>query len=107
VSRADGTAPLGVSRPRRCESAVLDRFSPVASSLTTPWEDTRVRQLYSGLPATDFSGQVLAACPALLAVLPLKGVEWSDLGEPRRVMATVARIGEHPEWAADGGALRP
>jgi hypothetical protein len=27
---------------------------------------------------------------------------WNDLGEPRRVMATLARIGARPAWAAAG-----
>jgi hypothetical protein len=25
-------------------------------------------------------------------VLPLKGIDWNDLGKPRRLMATLARI---------------
>jgi len=71
---------------------LFDRFVPVRSRLTTPWADETVRPLYTELPATDFSGGVLARSPANLAVLPLKGIDWNDLGEPRRVMATLALI---------------
>jgi hypothetical protein len=35
--------------------------------------------------------------PANLAVLRVSGVVWNDLGEPRRVMATLARAGIEPE----------
>jgi mannose-1-phosphate guanylyltransferase len=85
---------------------IFESFEPVLPRLTTPWEEASIRQLYSRLPPSDFSRQVLAVRPAALSVLPLKGVGWSDLGEPCRVMTTLARIGEYPEWAADGGALR-
>jgi len=91
---------------RSAAPGLFNSFAAVRLRLTTPWEDVSVRQLYSRLPSTDFSREVLAMCPASLAVLPLKGVEWSDLGEPRRVMATLARIGEQPEWTADGATFR-
>lgn len=78
---------------------LFDAFAPVQSRLTTPWADDGVRRVYSRLPSIDFSGQVLATRPANLAVLPLAGVEWSDLGEPGRVMATLARLGARPQWA--------
>jgi mannose-1-phosphate guanylyltransferase len=77
---------------------LFDAFAPVRSRLTTPWEDDGIRRVYSRLPSTDFSGQVLATRPANLAVLPLTGVGWSDLGEPGRVMATLARLGGRLEW---------
>jgi mannose-1-phosphate guanylyltransferase len=78
---------------------LFDAFAPLRPKLTTPWEDDGIRQVYSQLASTDFSRQVLATCPAKLAVLPLTGVGWSDLGEPGRVLATFARLGWLPEWA--------
>src|SRR5262249_48414794 len=60
--------------------------------LSTPQESDAVRPLYAQLPSTDFSREVLMRSPASLAVLRLKDVDWSDLGEPQRVMATLARI---------------
>jgi hypothetical protein len=35
-----------------------------------------------------------------LSVLPVHGIEWSDLGEPLRVMTVLSRLGIHPDWAA-------
>src|SRR5439155_15194247 len=61
---------------RSAAPCLFDSFAPVLSRLTTPWEDASVRQLYSRLPSTDFSRQVLALRPAPLAVIPLKGWEW-------------------------------
>jgi mannose-1-phosphate guanylyltransferase len=87
-----------VSLIRSAVPGLVDAFGAVASSLGTPREGESVRRLYAGLPSTDFSRDVLAACPASLAVLPVTGVAWNDLGEPRRVMATLARIGTSPGW---------
>lgn len=79
--------------------ALLDAFTSIQSRLTTPWEDESLRRLYSRLPTIDFSARALAAHPANLAVLAVSDVGWNDLGEPRRVMATLARIGLRPEWS--------
>ena len=79
--------------------ALFDAFGSVRSRLATPWEDDTLDRLYSRLPSTDFSRQVLATCPTNLAVLALNGVGWNDLGVPRRVMATLARSGALPAWA--------
>jgi hypothetical protein len=35
-----------------------------------------------------------------LGVLSVHGIEWSDLGEPLRVMTVLSRLGIHPDWAA-------
>ena len=89
-----------VSLIRLAIPRLVDAFAPVESRLSTPWEDDSVRRLYSGLPPADFSKDVLTPRAANLAVLPVTGVVWNDLGEPRRVMATLARIGMSPAWAA-------
>ncbi len=73
-------------------------FASVDSALGTPRETAVVRALYADLAPLDFSEAVLAARPANLAVLPVAGVQWSDWGEPRRVMATLAALGITPEW---------
>jgi mannose-1-phosphate guanylyltransferase len=83
---------------RSAVPALHDAFASVESRLGTPREDESFRRLYARLPSTDFSRRVLATRPANLAVLPVSGVEWSDLGEPRGVMTRLARMGAHPEW---------
>src|SRR5213594_3740124 len=70
---------------------LVDAFSPLVSRLGTPWEDEAARAVYVALPTTDFSQRVLQALPADLAVLPMSGLEWNDLGDPTRVLATRER----------------
>jgi mannose-1-phosphate guanylyltransferase len=84
---------------RRAIPRLFDAFATVESRLSTPWEAESIRRLYSGLPPADFSKDVLMPRAVDLAVLPVKGVAWSDLGESRRVMATLARMGISPVWA--------
>ena len=70
---------------------LVDAFAPLVSRLGTPWEDEAARAVYAELPATDFSKRVLQALPADLAVLPVSGLEWNDLGDPTRVLVTRER----------------
>ena len=85
--------------------ALYEAFIGVAPAFESPAEEARIDRLYRDLPATDFSEGVLTRCPANLATLPVRGVEWSDWGNPRRVLATLARLGVHPPWAARTAAL--
>ncbi len=66
-------------------------FADVAPALGTIGEQPALERLYCGLPSVDFSRQVLTARPDALAVLPVRGVHWDDLGDPERVMATRRR----------------
>jgi mannose-1-phosphate guanylyltransferase len=63
-------------------------FAELASALGTVGEFAALERLYCGLPSVDFSRQVLSARPDRLAVLPVRGVHWNDLGDPERVLAT-------------------
>ena len=74
-------------------------FAAVTPAIDTLLEGEAIRTLYSKIPSTNFCREVLAMRPANLAVLPVSGVSWSDLGNPRRVMATLSRARIHTEWA--------
>jgi mannose-1-phosphate guanylyltransferase len=69
-----------------------DTFGPLRAVLGTPAEERVAREAYARTHARDFSREVLAARPPNLAVLPVRGVEWTDLGDPRRALATLARV---------------
>lgn len=56
--------------------------------------------IYSRLPSVDFSRHLLSGSHANLAVLPVAGVLWNDLGEPHRLWATLWRIGASRRWPA-------
>ena len=44
------------------------------------------------------SVEVLALRPERLAVVKVTGVRWNDLGEPKRVMASLTMAGVRPHW---------
>ena len=66
---------------------------------STLGEREAMRSLYARLPSTNFSEEVLGTTAATLAVLPVRGVTWSDWGEPARVLGTLERLGIRPRWA--------
>jgi mannose-1-phosphate guanylyltransferase len=72
---------------------------------STLGETEAMRSLYARLPSTNFSEDVLGTRPANLAVLPVRGVTWSDWGDPARVLQTLGRLGVHPEWAEGEATL--
>lgn len=74
-------------------------FAEIAATLGTLGETPALERLYCGLPSVDFSRQVLSARPDSLAVLPVRGVHWNDLGDPERVLATRRRARTGPERA--------
>jgi mannose-1-phosphate guanylyltransferase len=76
------------------------RFSAVRRTLGTEFERQAIERIYASLASTSFSAEVLAKRSANLAVLPVHDIQWSDLGEPRRVIETLARMGVQPRWAA-------
>ena len=54
-----------------------------------------LQSIYRHLPSADFSASVLTAFPAEFSVLPVKGVTWSDLGDPKRLLAAISNTGRH------------
>ncbi len=64
---------------------LYDAFAAIRPVLDTQGADEALRGLYAGLAPTNFSREILARQAASLAVLPVSGVRWTDLGEPNRV----------------------
>jgi mannose-1-phosphate guanylyltransferase len=62
-------------------------------------EARAIGTLYERLEEINFSHRVLALRPERLAVLKVSGVRWNDLGEPKRVMASLVMAGVRPHWA--------
>jgi mannose-1-phosphate guanylyltransferase len=63
-------------------------FTEIAPALGAVGDWRALNRLYCGLPSMDFSRHVLTARPDRLAVLPVRDVHWSDLGDPERVLAS-------------------
>ncbi len=73
-------------------------FSKISHFLGTAREPGAIERLYGRIPTVSFSDEVLERHPLNLGVIPVYGVEWSDLGEPQRVMDTIAQTGIRPKW---------
>jgi len=76
------------------QASLLHAFAPPHLARA----ERRLDRAYRRLPALGFSETVLVPGTARLAVLRVKGVEWSDWGHPRRVLASLGRAGLHPTW---------
>ena len=74
-------------------------FNSLRATFETGVEMRVVERLYENLPEVNFSSDVLEKCPVNLAVMPVRQVRWSDLGEPDRVRDTWTQTGFNPEWA--------
>jgi mannose-1-phosphate guanylyltransferase len=77
---------------------LYDSFVRLFPLLGTPEEPKLIDGLYERLMEVNFSHQVLVHRPERLAVLRVTGVRWSDLGEPKRVMASLGMAGIRPHW---------
>lgn len=86
--------------------ALARGFDGLGAILGTLAEPAAVRRLYAALRPVDFSQRILMPAPANLAVLPVRGVTWSDWGRPSRVLATLRALGVAPSWIARLGASR-
>ncbi|PYN83200.1 MAG: hypothetical protein DMD96_03335 [Candidatus Rokuibacteriota bacterium] len=84
---------------RRATPELYETFAPLRARLGTPWEDEAARAVYGRLPSTDLSRNVFQACAESLAVLPVSGVGWTDLGDPARVHEAKTRLRWQPATA--------
>lgn len=78
---------------------MYDAFAAVRPTFGTAAERDALADLYSQIEDSNFSHQVLAARPEDLMVMRVGDVGWSDLGEPNRVLATLAHIGVESQLA--------
>jgi mannose-1-phosphate guanylyltransferase len=73
---------------------LLACFESMWATTTPGMEDEALRDLYLKVPATNFSDEVLAARPSDLVVIRARGLGWSDLGEPGRVLSMLRQKSE-------------
>ena len=72
---------------RRTLPELLRSFDSMWAAVGPGMQPSALHELYAKIPATNFSDEVLSARPSDLAVLPARGLGWSDLGEPRRALS--------------------
>jgi mannose-1-phosphate guanylyltransferase len=95
VGRVDGLLEM----TRRALPEMYSQFATIMPAFETSNEHKALHELYSIIHESNFSHEVLAARPDDLAVMRVGDVGWSDLGEPARVLATLARMGVQTEMA--------
>lgn len=81
------------------QPGLYSEFSKISHTFESVDERGSLHDLYSRIPDSNFSHEVLATHPESLTVLRVGDVGWSDLGEPTRVLSTLARIGIESELA--------
>jgi mannose-1-phosphate guanylyltransferase len=78
--------------------ALYNAFASAMPLFGTDDEPTMMKKLYALPGETNFSDRVLALVPERLTVLKVSGIRWSDLGEPKRVLASIQTAGLRPPW---------
>jgi mannose-1-phosphate guanylyltransferase len=58
-----------------------------------PVEEEILQTIYPQLSSVDFSASVLVNFPSEFSVLPVNGVNWSDLGDRKRMVAAISNRG--------------
>ena len=82
----------------RATPHTYEAFAQVTAGFDEVLDEDMIARIYTNLPSVGFSEAILTASTADFAVLPVRDVEWSDLGEPRRVIAAMSRLGLRPRW---------
>lgn len=77
-------------------------FVELAPFFGTPEEANLINKLYERIAEVNFSHEVLVHRPERLAVLKVTGIRWNDLGEPKRVLASLNIAGIRPHWLEAG-----
>jgi mannose-1-phosphate guanylyltransferase len=72
-------------------------FESISRWLGSALEQDALTGVYGGLSTSSFAADVLTANTQMLAVLRSSGFEWSDLGEPMRVMKLLGKKGVKSE----------
>lgn len=73
-------------------------LQPLARAVGTPAESRVAEEVYRSLDVTSFSESILVPGAGDLVTVTVTGVDWSDLGNPQRVLATLRQSAGRPDW---------
>jgi mannose-1-phosphate guanylyltransferase len=68
-------------------------FDRIKRSLASPQEADVLRAIYTELPSVNFSRAILAPSSHCLGLVRVRGVYWSDWGDPTRLQQDLVRLG--------------
>lgn len=72
---------------------LIQSVQSIVPAFFTKNERESVLDLYLNMPSSNFSTEVLSACPAHLAVLCRSDLEWADVGDVDRALSLMEREG--------------
>jgi mannose-1-phosphate guanylyltransferase len=101
-----GRMPVLLLLMRKLLPQLTASFDDVRPTIGTEREGAAVEAIYGTLPEEDFSHEVSRRRPENLAVLPVAGIEWSDLEKPRRAMVALRHAGIRSKWPRDASPPR-
>jgi mannose-1-phosphate guanylyltransferase len=84
---------------KRTLPGIYDYFLSVRPFIGTPDERKAFESVYEKITPINFSHTVLEESAGNLLVLEVKNVEWSDLGEPRRVLSLLKNGLFESDWS--------
>lgn len=84
-----GRVGVFIEMIRRSLPDLLASFESMWESVQPGEEACALNELFSAMPSSNFSDEVLSVRPADLAVFPAHGLGWTDLGEPERAISTL------------------
>ena len=93
-----GYASALLRKFRLITPTVFQAFKQIDAGLFSPAQEEILKEVYSGLPAVDFSKAILAHDPRGLAVLRVRNVYWNDWGSGARIQADLARLQAESEF---------
>jgi mannose-1-phosphate guanylyltransferase len=89
---------------RRYPEILLEMQNAAQRDLAMPGDAIAATDLYARLPELDFSRHVLEGAEQKLRVVPVPACGWSDLGTPRRVAETLARLARDEREVQDAAS---
>ncbi len=93
-----GKAKTFLELIRKHKPDLFKLFAASTDSFWTKREKAVVRSLYSWIYEVNFSSDVLEKSADELYVLRVADVQWSDWGEPQRVIGTLENLGVQTKW---------
>lgn len=78
---------------RACLPEMMKRFDALLPALGTSQEASSLTTTYDRIDPSNFSRDIVERMPQRVMVLPMSGIEWSDLGRPARILAVMERHG--------------
>jgi mannose-1-phosphate guanylyltransferase len=81
-----------------CFPQMMPLFELLGDVIGTAVEGPVLQSIYQTLPQANFSSGLLQRMPEHVAVMELKGVQWSDWGRPERIAESIRAIGRTPAF---------